>query len=298
MNRPRISVILPVHAKAPRLRLTWAALLPQLDAAAAELIIVADGATDPVLEIAQQTPAKVVCTPGLGRGAARNRGASHARAELLLFLDDDILTMPDFVTAHLDAQHLESAYLHGRLREIPGLARVQDPRSGGVGCPPIDEQALAGGRWNPERCRLAASALEQAAEGYFSGQLPIDAPWLAGAGANMSMPRAVWESVGGFNEAYGTRWGIEDLEFAYRIWRAGQPIALCTQAIGYHMSHELTTRWEEQAPALTDFTTRCREPEVQALPMLLAASGSVTKYVEAVSKMRATQSPCAPETQA
>ncbi len=296
--KPRISVILPVHAKAARLRLTLAALLPQLDSAAAELIIVADGATQPVLDLAQHAPAKLVCTPGLGRGAARNRGATHARAELLLFLDDDILTMPDFVRTHLNAQQSEAGYLHGRLREIPGLARVEDPRIGGVGCPPIDEQALASGSWKPERCRLVASALERAAEDYFAGKLPIDAPWLAGAGANMSIPRALWDAAGGFNEAYGTRWGIEDLEFAHRIWRAGHPLALCTQAIGYHMSHELATRWDEQAPNLADFTARCREPEVQALPMLLAASGSVAKYVETVSKIRATQSPSASETHA
>lgn len=298
MSTPAISVIVPAHAKAPRLRLTLSGLVPQCQAPSRQLIVVADGASDAVERVLEDLPLQVVRTPGLGRAGARNAGARAALADLLLFVDDDILTGPDFVDGHLSAQADGPALVHGRLREMIGLLRVHDPADGGTGVPPVSAEALRNGCWTPEGVRLAASALERAAEGVLTGALPVEAPWLASAGANVSVPRALWQAVGGYDERFGKRWGMEDLDFGWRLWKEGYAIRFCAAAIGYHMSHHDPRRWDEQAPNLDAFLRRVGPvPEALALPALLSPTGSPDAYAAAVEEYRTTRAfaPVAPQ---
>ncbi len=291
---PRVSVIVPAHAKAARLRLTLCALVPQCrDHPGRELLVVADGATAEVAAVlAGLEDVRVARTPGLGRAGARNAGARAAAADLLLFVDDDILTGPDFVSAHVAAQAAGPALVHGSLREMIGLLRVDDPADGGPGVPPVAAEALREGRWTPAGVRLTTSALERAAEGVFAGSLPVNAPWLASAGANVSVPRALWRAVGGYDEGFGRRWGMEDLDFGWRLWSAGHAVRLCEAARGYHMSHHDPRHWDEQAPNLDAFLRRVGPvPEALALPALLSPAGSPEAYAAEVVRWRNRRAP-------
>jgi glycosyltransferase involved in cell wall biosynthesis len=65
-----------------------------------EVIVVDDGSTDRTAEIARQFPCKVVTTSSKsGPGAARNVGAASASAEILVFVDSDVLIKPDSLSA-------------------------------------------------------------------------------------------------------------------------------------------------------------------------------------------------------
>jgi GT2 family glycosyltransferase len=279
----RVSVIIPVHNKGPRLRLALAGILGQASTDDAELILSADNPTAEVRDIMSSVPNKrVVETPGLGRAAARNAGAACARGDLLVFIDDDILVQPDFLNCHRHAQAACPGLVHGSLREIIGLLRVQDPATGGPGCPAIDAEALSAGRWQPERMRLVANPLEQAAEHPDATQWP----WLACAGANISVPRMLWEAHGGFDERYGTRWGVEDIDFAFRLWAAGVPITRAPTARGYHMSHYNAARWDEHNENLLYFQQRANCPEALALDALLSPNGSLERYRLRVAQIR------------
>jgi GT2 family glycosyltransferase len=272
------SVVMPVHAKASRLELALAALAALEPRPSHELILVADNASPEVMRIATRGgPWRLIETPGLGRAGARNRGAQAARAELLVFLDDDVLVRPDFIRQHLLAQARGPGLVHGRLREIIGLLRSDDPAQGGAACPPIPAQALRDATWNPGRAmRLSASTLEQAAE---DPHVFSRAPWLASAGANLSLPRVLWERIGGFDEGYGLRWGLEDLDFGFRLWRAGVGIQVAAAAIGLHMSHQSATRWTDQQLNFERFFAIAHDcPEAHALTELLSPVGSLAAY--------------------
>ena len=271
------SIIMPVHAKASRLALTLAALEALQPSPSYELILVADNASPEVMRIVTGGPWRLLETPGLGRAGARNCGARAAKAELLIFLDDDVLVRPDFIHQHVLAQARRPGLVHGRLREIIGLLRSDDPALGGAACPPIAAQALREGRWIPSSAmRLSASALEQAAE---DPQAFDSAPWLASAGANLSLPRRLWEGIGGFDEAYGLRWGLEDLDFGFRLWRAGVTFLVADGAIGLHMSHQSATRWTDQQHNFERFFSMAGNcPEARALTALLSPSGSLAAY--------------------
>jgi glycosyltransferase involved in cell wall biosynthesis len=69
-----------------------------------EVIVVDDSSTDRSSEIARTFPCKVVTRPSNGGpAAARNHGARLAQAEILYFLDADILIQPETLSQALQA---------------------------------------------------------------------------------------------------------------------------------------------------------------------------------------------------
>lgn len=287
-----VSLVLAAHAKLERLRLTMAAIEGLNNRNDIELVVVADGAEPRVIEYLsalKQDTLRLVQSPGLGRAGARNLGAKAAAGDLLVFIDDDVLFGPTFVRAHLNAHGHHEGLVHGQLREMVGLYRVVDPALGGPSCPPVSEHDLLKGNWSPGKTRLMANALEQAAE---HPQAHQRWPWLAAAGANISVPRSIWAAVGGFDESYGKRWGVEDIDFAFRIWSKGFGVTLDRHACGFHMSHDRGDRWEEQNENLLCFQRLAQCPEAQALGELLGPTGTLARYSARVDQIR--QDACEP----
>lgn len=290
---PAASVIVPAHAKPHRLRLTLAGLVGQKGDGDFELLVVADGAVEEVYTVLADYQTRygirVIDSPGRGRAAARNLGAASACGRCFIFVDDDILCKGDFVIQHINAQKSKPGIVKGKLREIIGLTQVEDPALGGTGCRPVSEEALLNGVWTHEGVRYVCNALEQAAE----NQIGFNAPWLASAGANISVDAAVWARCGGFDESYGLSWGLEDIDFGYRAYKAGININFCEQALGLHMSHPQIDRWRQQESNWNRFLQNAECAEAQALPALLAADGSPAKFAAAVHQIRQyAVSPC------
>lgn len=281
------TLVIPVHCKPERLRLTLAGLQGQDGLDDVEVLLVADNPSPAVATLlAAQSVGRVVASPGLGRAGARNIGAREARGDLLIFIDDDILVEHDFIARHRVAQARSPGLVHGQLREIPGLSRINDPAAGGSGCPPISADVLRAGAWRPQGIRLLANTLAQAIEHPDATRWP----WLA-AGANLSVPRRYWHQLGGFEVSYGTRWGMEDIDFAYRLWAAGVSTTLALDARGYHMSHAESARWDDHHVNLRKFQRVADCPEAMALDALLSANGSVQRYRQRIDQIRQRDGP-------
>jgi glycosyltransferase involved in cell wall biosynthesis len=286
-HRPDVSVVMTAHSKPERLALALAGVIGQRGIAF-EFIIVADGASPEVMEqidrAQQDHSITLIETRNHGRASARNMGALAAKSDTLVFLDDDILIQSDFLRRHLTAQSATPGLVKGKLREVPGLIKVRDPQRGGRGCKPIDPDALKAGIWTHDDIRMMANTLEQAVE----HDIVQHVPWIASAGANLSVAWQVWADVGGFDPAYGVNWGLEDIDFGHTLHTRGIPITFCAEALGLHMSHGRPGRWEEQNRNWQRFLEKVATPDAAALRYLLAADGSVARFVDALDQIRQT----------
>jgi len=300
----KASIIIPTYNKYARLVLTlWALGRQQLAADEYEVIIVDDGSTDATPQVLAQLDHanwRWIHQNGQGRAAARNNGIRLARAPILIFLDDDILVRPDFITAHL-AMHrvMQPCAVHGTLYDLPYLRYVADPQTGTL----IDEVAQRRSLQQIVGPALTTAALAADFEGMIAGHrprrnfleeairrilcdpIPPIAPWLACVGANFSLPCELFDAVGLFDERFGRTWGCEDLELGYRLHQHGYQIVAAEHAVGYHMTHYRATPFDEHRTAHEYFYQKHPVPAVKHLQAFLEGHlPSLETYRQAVAK--------------
>lgn len=93
------AIIIPHYNDAARLRRCLDALAGQ-DLSGAEIVVVDNGSTEPLDEIAAAFPQlRLVTEPGRGAALARNRGVIETRADNILFLDADCIPAPGWLKA-------------------------------------------------------------------------------------------------------------------------------------------------------------------------------------------------------
>lgn len=271
-----LSVVIPTKDKPDSLSVTLACLAADRPPAV-EFVLVNEGRTpvsvDALLAvpaIPDDTPVRVIEGPRIGRAAARNAGARAASRDRLLFVDDDILTAPGFLAAHA-AHGTGPGFVHGPLMEFPGARRwLAD-----AGPDPVAAAAVLNGAQ-----RLVRNHLEAAVLAVDSGAAPAHLGWLACVGANVSLSRAAFDQVGGFDEGFGTHWGCEDLELGARLLAVGNRPTVDRAASAVHLTHARPDRWEQHEVTHARFAALHDWPGVRALPLLL--NGNPAAYFEAV----------------
>ncbi|MEU4569111.1 glycosyltransferase family A protein [Micromonospora sp. NPDC023956] len=110
---PLVSVVIPCYNRARTVALCVRSVRRQTYPAI-EVVVVDDASADGSGAVAEAAGATVLrLETNSGPGAARNRGAAHARGEILFFLDADVALEPGSVAA---------AVAH--LRSAPGLGAI------------------------------------------------------------------------------------------------------------------------------------------------------------------------------
>ena len=104
---PTTSVIIPTYNRKDSLYETLVSLAQQTwPADHFEVIIVDDGSTDGTRRIVEKTfpfTLRYFWQPNQGDAAARNLGVQRSQADILVFLDDDILVEPNYLTSLIQA---------------------------------------------------------------------------------------------------------------------------------------------------------------------------------------------------
>jgi GT2 family glycosyltransferase len=176
-----VSIIIPTHNRREILCDTLRSLAAvDFPVGRWEIVVVDDGSTDGTAEGFQAcaescgAPARLVCQDNRGPAAARNHGAREARSPILIWLDDDIGVVPDFVTLHVEALRAHpGCWILGRIIQNPQMERT-----------PF-------GRFRA-----------QVWEAFHNAQVPDAVSETSGiSAANLSMPRHDFLSLGGFDEA-------------------------------------------------------------------------------------------------
>ena len=170
----------------------------------AEFIVVDDGSSDQTGEVARVTGATVIRhDEASGPARARNVGVKAASAEIILFLDADIVLADDSITRVLDAFSTDA-----------GLAAVFGSY----------DDAPAGRRLVSDYRNLLHHFIHR------SSREDSGSFW-AGCGA---VRKAVFLAVGGFDERY-KRPSIEDIELGRRLALAGHRARLDKRITGRHL---------------------------------------------------------------
>jgi serine acetyltransferase/glycosyltransferase involved in cell wall biosynthesis len=172
-----------------------------------EVIVVDDGSREPIApRIAELTvgyPLQVIAQENAGQAAARHRGLSLARGEIVVIIDDDMRFGPRFLDAHRAAIHAGADVVQGAI--VPPDYTL-----------PLFE------RWHAtELVRFAASIA--------AGQAHVRGAHLATG--NVSLRRRLYNDVGGFDPQLKRS---EDRDLGIRLERWGARFAFSADAFTIH----------------------------------------------------------------
>jgi GT2 family glycosyltransferase len=98
-----ISIIIPTFNGGSRIRNCLDALALQTLGRKVEILVVDDGSSDNIDEVVGRYPGvRLIRQANAGPAVARNRGATEAHGEILLFTDDDCVPAPNWLDAMLE----------------------------------------------------------------------------------------------------------------------------------------------------------------------------------------------------
>jgi len=235
MNTPSISIVLPTYNRKEQLKRVLAALVKQNIAMDDfEVVVVSDGSIDGTNEYlaSLEMPFKLVIVfqDNQGVAVARNSGVSHARSELILFIDDDVVADPNLISEHLRT--------HARMDgDSQRIAKLDLPDT-------QDQFVVLGPMLTPPDVRLAPwvrweqKMLEKQYQSMTEGRwAPTARQFYTG---NTSLARSQILDAGGFDPAFRR---AEDVELAFRLKDRGARFIFNPQAIGYHYAERSFNSW-------------------------------------------------------
>ena len=239
---PFVSIIIPTYNRKSMLRETLQSLAQQTyPGDCFEVIVVDDGSTDGTQEIKEETfpfTLRYVQQNNQGDAAARNFGANQSQADILVFLDDDILVEPDYLTCLI---HTQTMYPNAIVVGSWDLWQAESSRPSRSLQTLLDSGAYYSRSASAEDSSDRPDHTNQVAELSFRDV----------HSNNMSIRREAYFKVGMMQPlefAGSSMWC--DLDFAYRAYRQGFKFLQSTKAVCWHR--------DRSAETLDDFKKRMR----------------------------------------
>ena len=252
-----LTAVIPTSGRSTLLERTLTALLPQMPDDG-EVIVVVDGADRDTMQIvgrlARSSPRSLIALsqPQAGQAAARNRGLTAARGQVVLMLDDDIVADPGMVEAHL---------MHHRDRErrvVIGPLPVERIE------PEPAHHRLIREWWDDELRLMARPTHRFTFRDFVTG--------------NVSVSREMLANTGGFDTAF-TGYGREDYELGARLLAAGAEFVFEPAASALHLYRKAVRDWLHQFESMgrADVYFARKHPALFEEIMRLASSPPMPK---------------------
>jgi len=212
------------HNEGDWLRKTVETFLSTLPAHGCEVIVVDDQSSDgstAFLSLPEFARAQLIVTPQrLGISGARNLGGRAARAEVIVFSDAHVIAHAGWAEPLYNAAKLDFV---GEV--APTVHSMHEPGICGWGF-----------TWNAPSLKM--HWLKRRGKGAY----PV--PFLCGC--FVAMRREIFERTGGFDEGL-IRWGSEDAEFSFRVWRMGYECHVVSTSAVSHLFRKkfpYEVKWE------------------------------------------------------
>ncbi|MBA2348547.1 MAG: glycosyltransferase [Solirubrobacterales bacterium] len=208
---PSVAVVICTRDRPQVLRRTLDTLTAQSDPDF-ETVIVDQSASDPVLQdrVDGEPRWRLIKDPGRGVARARNIGWKASTADWVVYLDDDVLTAPDWMAEMRRAivRHPECSIIMGH---TPATGQDDDGYLT-VSAFPVEVERVLAGRWLR--------------------------PWLIGFTLNQAFRRTTLVELEGFDERLGAGApafpSSADMDINFRFLRAGGSAALVPRVIAAH----------------------------------------------------------------
>lgn len=190
----------------------------------AEVILADNASTDGTEKVLREdfpTVRHVVFEQNFGYCGGNNRAVSSARGEWLIFLNNDVRVSPNWLSA-LSAfidKHPDIAILQ------PVIRSEREPEK-------FEYAGASGGfldRYGYPFCRGRVFDTIETDRGQYAN--PEFISWASGAA--LVIRKSVFESLGGFPEAF--EFHMEEIDLCWRAWRNGHKAAVCPESIVYHL---------------------------------------------------------------
>ncbi|MCP9850524.1 glycosyltransferase family 2 protein [Cyanobium sp. Morenito 9A2] len=202
-----LSVVIPTYNRRPILEKCLRALEQQRLAAPIEgyeVVLVDDGSTDDTIawlerEAGDFPHVRLIEQDHGGPAEGRNRGVSHARGDVIVFIDSDLVVTPDFLLAHASALSAAWGRQGNRLCFTYGAV--------------INTSNFENPSAEPHKLS--------------------DLSWAYFATGNVAIDRELLERAGLFDLGFRL-YGWEDLELGERLRQLGVQLVRCPEAVGYH----------------------------------------------------------------
>ena len=201
-----------------------------------EVVIAHDGSDEGISEMSREVLEDVslrqVWIPrrGYRLSTARNAGIRCASSNTIILIDFDTVVGESFVSAHVFHQQSDHCLTFG-LRRFVDLTEISPDliRAGAIKLNALPEVASISNRLRPVDKRLSEVML-----------LPHHPfPCNLCHGCNLAFQRQLAIDVGLFDEAFNGHSNYEDIEFAYRMWKAGARIVYVSEATVYHQENNV-----------------------------------------------------------
>ena len=223
VERPRVSVIIPVDHQYSKLGEILNSIGPSPGGPAFEVIAVVDGSSDHMFRALTHVPGLITVRNKwkLGRPASWNRGAQDARGEYLVFLDPGALVMPEALAA-----------LAQTFEEMPetGLAGAKVLHADG-------RLLEAGGALWRDGNATPYGQFDDADHPQYNFAREVDYC----SGACLMVPRALFFELGGF-DTEGTFEHYGEMDLAFKIHHSGHKVIYQPRAQVIQHDRERKTR--------------------------------------------------------
>ncbi len=179
------------------------------------------------------------------RARTRNYGINAARGYYINFIDDDIVVNKDYL------KQLDRYYRYSDNLVIVGTR---------INCPVKLLEELEPGEIKKMAFQPgnAADMLEERHLTFHSLSYNLSSqqyPWMMTVTCNLSIPRKKLTDIGGFDEKF-TKWGFEDLELGYRLYKNGIKFVVNNNLLAFHQEHPRAPEGENN---FAHFVKKCKD---------------------------------------
>lgn len=253
MNKPCVAtIVIPTYNNCELLNYTLKSIGQQsLDIDTIEVIVIDDGSSDQTIDVIKYYNSllnlKYFYQDDKGNrvSLARNIGIENATSDIIILIDSGILVDNDFVAEHVK-QHTLNGPDSAVIGYVCGFDQYGDDLEKIAFLTNKDKPAESIKKFRKNNMFKDMRDPYYRKYNFDINNLP--APWAFFLTCNVSISKSYLNRVGLFDEIFDQRWGVEDLDMGYRLYKNNIKFIVAQNATALHYPHDscMEEKFEEE----------------------------------------------------